>query len=141
MADASAFQSELYKAAVKRSSADLRSELAVAFRHTSSLERIHALSRTELLDAVIQTRTRLNSLSAIRQVVNGGEKPPELFALVGGIPTGGSTITEQGGGVHVTTVTTSNLNGVVVVTTAAAIATCTNDYVTTGSAPSAGCAY
>ena len=55
MADASAFQSELYKAAVKSSSADLISELAVAFPHSSSLERIHALTRTELLDAVIDT--------------------------------------------------------------------------------------
>ena len=55
MADASAFQSELYKAAVNKSSADLISELAVAFPHSSSLERIHALTRTELLDAVIDT--------------------------------------------------------------------------------------
>jgi len=123
MADASAFQSELYKAAVKRSSADLISELAVAFPHNSSLERIHALTRTELLDAVIQTRTRLNSLSAIRQVVNGGEKPPELFARVGNVPTGGSKIAEQGGAVHVTTVTTSTPTTAVVVTTAAMIGT------------------
>jgi len=122
MADASTFQSELYKAAVKRSSADLISELAVAFPHNSSLERIHALTRAELLDTVIQTRTRLNSLSAIRQVVNGGEKPPELFALVG-VPTGGSTIAEQGGAVHVTTVTTSTSTTAVVVTTAAMIGT------------------
>ena len=123
MADASTFQSELYKAAVKRSSADLISELAVAFPHNSSLERIHALTRAELLDDVIQTRTRLNSLSAIRQIVNGGEKPPEPFALVGGIPTGGPTNAEQGGAVHVTTVTTSTPTTAVVVTTAAVNAT------------------
>ena len=79
---------------------------------------MNSLTRTELLDAVIQTRTRLNTLSEIRQVSNRGEKPPELVALVGGMPTGGSTIAELGEAVTISTPTTA-----VVITTAAVIAT------------------
>ena len=107
MADAKVKEDDLYKAVVKRSSADLITELGVAFPHETALKRIHGLTRDELLDAVIHTRTRLNSLSVVRQVVNGEEKPPELFSIVGDTPAGGVTISELSKTVTVVTNVTS----------------------------------
>ncbi len=116
MADSKINENDIYKAAVKRSTAELIVELAVAFPHDTSLKLIHNLTRDELLDVVIHTRSRLNSLSAVKQIINGDEKPPELFSLVGRKPVGGATISELGRAITVTSATPVT---VAVITTAA----------------------